>query len=448
MAVKGLPSLMGNSQIPVFATADVTNPFLLHSEVPKGPYGAKSPSKIAISVKYTLVQDDSQLPELMSAIAQADLVGFDTEFVAEDCYRPDLCLLQISTREHVFNVDPKGISDLKPLWGLLVEPSRTIVVHAGREEILFAYRATGQTFSRLFDVQLALGLLGGEFPASYGKLLQRLLGQSLSKGETRTDWRTRPLSTAQLEYAALDVLHLPQLYDSLKQQLVHAGRSEWLQAEVARRQKNLVAAQLLEGWPRISGVQSMHGRQLSVIRELWLWREHRAEQRNLPPRRVLRDDLIVELSRRGSADPKKIAHIRGLHFPGFQKFIPEIAEAIELGLTKPIPASPWVGTMKRPRPPALLQQFLTAAMSYLCRIHGIAPAIVGTSDDVGRLASYWLDPTTTPEPAEDEEESLILLEGWRGELVGKPLFEIFSGKKGMRVQDPLDEMPLSLCDLD
>lgn len=146
MAVKGLPSLMGNSQIPVFATADVTNPFLLHSEVPRGPCGAKSPSKIAISVKYTLVQDDSQLPELMSAITQADLVGFDTEFVAEDCYRPDLCLLQISTREHVFNVDPKGVSDLKPLWGLLVEPSRTIVVHAGREEILFVIQLLAELF--------------------------------------------------------------------------------------------------------------------------------------------------------------------------------------------------------------------------------------------------------------------------------------------------------------
>ena len=103
--------------------------------------------------------------------------------------------------------------------------------------------------------------------------------------------------------------------------------------------------------------------------------------------------------------------------------------------------------MKRPRPPALLQQFLTAAMSYLCRVHGIAPSIVGTSDDVGRLASYWLDPTTTPD-LDDEDEPLALLDGWRGELVGKPLYDIFSGRKAMRVQDPQDDMPLVLCDID
>ena len=398
-------------------------------------------------LNYTLVENDSQLPELLAAIEQSDLVGFDTEFVAEDCYKPDLCLLQISTRDHVFIVDPKSMSDLQPLWLLMVVPERTIVVHAGREEILFAYRATGSTFPKLFDVQLALGLLGGEFPASYGKLLQRLLGESLSKGETRTDWRKRPLSTAQLDYAALDVLHLPKLYDALKHQLTSIGREQWLTDEVERRQRNLIAAQLREGWPRIGGVQSMHGRQLSIVRALWLWRERRAEQRNMPARRVLRDDLIVELARRGTADPKKISPIRGLHFPGFQKFIPEIAEAIEAGLAAPIPVSPWSGAMKRPRPPALLQQFLTAAMSYLCRVHGIAPSIVGTSDDVGRLASYWLDPTTTPD-LDDEDEPLALLDGWRGELVGKPLYDIFSGRKAMRVQDPQDDMPLVLCDID
>ena len=402
---------------------------------------------MAVRVNYTLIENDSQLPQLLAAIAQSELVGFDTEFVAEDCYKPDLCLLQISTRTEVFIVDPKAMSDLQPLWLLLVDPERTMVVHAGREEILFAYRATGSTFPKLFDVQLALGMLGGEFPASYGKLLQRLLGESLSKGETRTDWRKRPLSTAQLDYAALDVLHLPQLYDALKQQLKAAGREQWLTDEVARRQRNLIAAQMREGWPRIGGVQSMHGRQLSIVRELWLWRERRAEQRNMPARRVLRDDLIVELARRGTSDPKKISPIRGLHFPGFQKFIPEIAEAIEIGLTSPVPPSPWSGAMKRPRPPALLQQFLTAAMSYMCRVHGIAPAIVGTSDDVGRLASYWLDPATTPE-ADDEEEPLALLEGWRGELVGKPLYDIFTGRKAMRVQDPQDDMPLVLCDID
>jgi len=241
-------------------------------------------------VNYRLVSTIDDLPELVAAIESADLVGMDTEFIAEDCYRPDLCLLQISTRSDVFIVDPRAIDDLSPIWQLFVDGGRTVVVHAGREEILFAYRSTGQSISTLFDVQLALGLLGGEFPASYGKLLQRILGETVAKGETRTDWRKRPLSSAQLDYAALDVLHLPQLHDALRDELAKLGRLEWLEDELIRRQANLIETQIQEGWHRMSGVQSLYGNQLGIVRELWTWRDQRAAQKNMPARRVLRDD--------------------------------------------------------------------------------------------------------------------------------------------------------------
>lgn len=381
----------------------------------------------------------------MAAIESADLVGMDTEFVAEDCYRPDLCLLQVSTRSEVFIVDPLAIDDLAPVWQLFADEERTVIVHAGREEVLFAYRSTEKPIPKLFDVQFALGLLGGEFPASYGKLLQRVLGESVAKGETRTDWRKRPLSAAQLDYAALDVLHLPQLYDSLSAELDKLGRLQWLQDEMLRRQANLIETQLQEGWHRISGVHSLHGKQLGIVRELWLWRDQRAEHKNMPARRVLRDDLIIELAKRGSADEKKISHIRGLHHPGFQRFIPEIAQCIARGLRAQTPDHIGPNSGKLARPPALLQQFLTAAMSYLCRNHNISPTIVGTSDDVGRLASYWMNGASADE---SDPEYPQLLRGWRGELVGRPLYDIYSGKLALRVQDPQDDMPLSLCEVD
>ena len=395
-------------------------------------------------VKYSLINTAEQLPELLQAIRAADLVGMDTEFVAEDCYRPDLCLLQISTREAVYIVDPHAVTELSDVWNLLVDGQRTVVVHAGREEILFAYRATGRSIGKLFDVQFALGLLGGEFPASYAKLLQRLLGENVAKGETRTDWRKRPLTRAQLDYAALDVLHLPELYDALAGHLHEAGRFEWLVDELSRRQSSLIDTEDQEGWYRMSGVQSLHGRQLGIVRELWLWRDQRARNRNLPARRVLRDDLIVELAKRGSTDATKIAHIRGLHHAGLQRFLPEIADCVARGQAASVPRAPWMVHAKRPRPPALLQQFLTAAMAFLCRNHGIAPAIVGSSDDVGKLASYWLGGEAL-DAADPEYPNL--LRGWRAEFVGHPLYDIFSGRKALRVADPGDDMPLLLCDV-
>lgn len=381
---------------------------------------------------------------MLQAIGSSSQIGFDTEFVAEDCYQPDLCLIQLSTPDEVFIVDPKSCPGIDDVWQNLIQPDKQVIVHAGREEMLFVYRATGERIPNLFDVQVALGLLGGEYPASYGKLLQRILGENVAKGETRTDWRKRPLTAAQLDYAALDVLHLPRLLEALTEQLNEHGRLGWLNDELTRRQSALIQSQQQEGWFRMSGVQSLHGKQLGVVRELWRWRDQRASSKNMPARRVLRDDLIIELARRGSPDTKKISQIRGLHHSGFQRFLPEIADCIRAGTTGPVPETPWAGQSKRPRPPALLQQFLTASMSYLCRSNQIAPAIVGTSDDVGKLASYWL---MGAKLEEDDPDFPNLLRGWRAEFVGEPLHDIYTGRKALKVQDPRQDMPLALCDL-
>lgn len=395
------------------------------------------------TVDYKLIETDEQLPELMEAMERATVMGLDTEFVAEDCYRPELCLIQISTPDQVFVVDPISISQTDTIWKQLLNDKHTVVVHAGREEFLFGYRALGQP-CKMFDVQVALGMLGGEFPASYGKLLQRVLGVTAPKGETRTDWRKRPLTAAQLDYAALDVLHLPELYNKMSAELAILGRVQWLENEIEQRQQLLIRSEQSEGWWKISGAQTLYGKQLAIARELWSWRNQRAQMKNMPARRVLRDDLIIELAKRGSSDPKRIAHLRGLHHPGFQRFIPEIAECIERGLQGDVPSAPWTSVTKLPRPPVLLQQFLTASTAYLCRRDNISPAIVATTDDVGRLASFWL--AKQPLEASDPEYP-NLLKGWRAEMVGKPLFEIFSGKRTLWVQNPADEMPLALCDV-
>ncbi|MEC8555776.1 MAG: HRDC domain-containing protein [Planctomycetota bacterium] len=394
-------------------------------------------------MEYTEVNQDDQLGEMIEVIAKSNLVGFDTEFVAEDCYQPDLCLLQLSTRDRIFIFDPKAFDQVDDLWSLLTDGGRTVIVHAGREETLFVQRATGKSMPKMFDVQVAVGFLGGEYPASYGKLLQRFLNINVRKGETRTDWRKRPLTRAQLDYAALDVLHLPELYDILRARLEETGRLGWLNYELTGRQQALVEFTRQESWYRISGVQSLQGQQLAIVRELWKWREERAQTKNMPARRVLRDDLIVELAKRGYSDKKQISQIRGLHHSGFQRFLPDIAQCVRNGGKTEVPETPWGGRLKRLRPPALLQQFLTAAMSFLCRNNEIAPAIVGTSDDVGRLASYWLAGRQLDEEHDDYPN---LLRGWRKDFVGDPLHEIFLGKRALRVADPSSDMPLSLCD--
>src|SRR5690606_1360923 len=143
----------------------------------------------------------SHLVEFCDKISSESAIGFDTEFVSEDRYRPELCLVQVAAGEHLAIIDPYPVGDTQPFWDLLATPGRTVIAHAAREEIRFAYRFTGKPIAGLFDTQLAAGFVGIEYPASLGTLVQRLVGTTLAKGETRTNWRHRPLTRDQLAYA-------------------------------------------------------------------------------------------------------------------------------------------------------------------------------------------------------------------------------------------------------
>ena len=151
-------------------------------------------------------------------------------------------------------------------------------------------------------------------PAS-ARWSQKILGQSSAKHETRTDWRQRPLSKRQIEYALEDALHLQPLCDRLQARLGELGRLAWMDEEMADWKEELRRAVPQERWRRVSGNAGLDARSLAIVRELWKWREAEARRRDQPARRVLRDDLIVELARRQTADveadPRRAGHGAG-----------------------------------------------------------------------------------------------------------------------------------------
>src|SRR5438067_1301632 len=184
-------------------------------------------------VQYDFITSDQHLRDYCQAIAAAPVVAFDTEFVSEHSYQPELCLIQLAAEGRLAIVDPLEVQDLSPLWELLTAPERETLVHAGREEYRFLLRHAGRPPARWFDVQIAAGLIGMEYPASYGTLSARLLGKTISKDETRTDWRRRPLTERQLEYALLDVADLEAIRDVLHSRLNELGRTAWVASELA-----------------------------------------------------------------------------------------------------------------------------------------------------------------------------------------------------------------------
>ena len=390
-------------------------------------------------MNYDYLSTDEALREFCTAAAEAPVVAFDTEFVAEDRYFPELCLVQVAAGEQLAVIDPLAITDLTPFWELLAQPGHTAVVHAGREEFRFCRRASGQRPSGWFDTQIAAGLMGMDFPASYATLIQRYLGKSVGKGETRTNWRRRPLSKRQLDYAVQDVVHLRPLFETITRRLERLGRQSWLAEELADWQNRLEEEERTERWRRVSGITGLSSRQLAILHELWRWRDARARSQDVPARQVLRDDLMVELARRGSADPHQIRAVRGMDWRKQQRAIPELAQCIRQGLDLPDDACPETGR-KSARPEFnVLGQFLATAVGSIARSAQVAPGLVGSVQDVRDLIAHHLGWEMRHPP--------VLARGWRREVVGDAVSQLLDGKLAIRITEPHSQQPLSFVSL-
>lgn len=390
--------------------------------------------------RYEYLSTRSQLEDFCGQIAGAPSLALDTEFVSEDTYRPQLCLVQVAVGPRLAVIDPLAIEDLTPFWQLLVAQGHETVVHAGRHEFQFCTAATGKRPAGWFDVQLAAGFVGLEYPAAYGTLIARLLGRSLPKAETRTNWRHRPLSPRQLEYAVQDVVFLEPIRDKLREEIEKLRRQEWLQEELERWQQQAAAGDHSEGWQRLPGLSGLAPRQLAIVRELWRWREEQAEARNCPPRRVLRDDLLVELARRQTNLLSHIRAVRGLEHRHLQRHLPEISERIRRARALDESACPQpVRRSNQAGPPLnLLGQFLSAALASVCQSAALAPALVGTAQDVRDLIAYRLGL-----PGRDDQAIPALARGWRIQVVGQVIEDLLAGRLAVRVRDPLAENPLA-----
>lgn len=381
------------------------------------------------------------LSDLCRELTDARRIAFDTEFVSEDTYRPELCLIQVATDTGLAVIDPYPVGDTTEFWKAIARVGHETVVHAGREEVSFCLDATGDAPANLFDVQLAAGLVGLEYPAGYGSLMSKLLGKTVHKRETRTDWRRRPLTAHQIEYALDDVRDLAALRDTLYERLERLGRLDWLRDETAAWLDELRAFRSRDRWRRVAGSSNLSGRDLAVVREIWRWREREAERRNWPPRRILRDDLIVELAKRRTADPKQIRAVRGMERGDLQRILPGLCEAIQTGMEASTADLPRAARRESNPHLNMVAQFLSSALTSICRSAQVAPNIVGTAQDVRDFIDYRLG-------ERDLDGLPALAQGWRAEVVGHLLDELLAGKTAIRIADPRSDKPLTFEPVD
>lgn len=386
-------------------------------------------------MSHLTITSDEHLAEFCTELAGQPWIAFDTEFVSERTYRPVLCLVQVATESAVAVIDALAVEDMTPFWEVVSAEGHETIVHAGRGEIEFCIRAVGRQPVDLFDVQIAAGLVGIEYPASYRTLLVKLLDEKPNKDETRTDWRRRPLSERQIRYAVDDVRHLVALRNAIAARLDELGRREWLREEMGVWQEEVQHALAHDRWRRVSGNSGLDRKSLAIVRELWRWREKEAERRDCSPRRVLRDDLLVELAKRQTSDVKRIRAVRGLERGDLKRLLPAISRHIDAALSTP--EEEWPEKPRHAPMPQLsvLGQFFFSALGSICRQLHLAPGLVGNPTDVRELIAYRTSGRHRQRPPR-------LACGWRAEVIGRTFDDLLSGKLSIRIDDPLSEHPL------
>jgi len=363
--------------------------------------------------------------------------GFDTEFVGEDSYHPLLCLVQVATTDRLILIDPLTAGPLDVFWQLVVDPKIQVIVHAGREEVRLCHLWTGARPGNLFDLQIAAGLVGLNYPIGHGTLVNQLLHIRLSKAETLTEWRNRPLSDDQIRYAFDDVRYLLPLWERLTERLERLGRVDWAQEEFARL--GAIAAPdepAGERWRKLRGLNALDRKRLAIARELFAWREKKAAQTNRPVRSLIRDDLVVEIAKRNSSHERDLAVIRGLH----KRDLAEICEIIERA--RSLPAEQWPQLVDRDQDPPSVQWvagLLMAALGDLCARSHVAQSLVASSQDVKQLVrSRFLN--------QDMPAEVLLGRGWRASHFLPNLLSLLEGRRAIRVDDIKADTPFAYED--
>jgi ribonuclease D len=255
------------------------------------------------------IDRDGELSKLARQLESEACLGVDTEFLRERTFFPKLCLLQISAGAGIWCIDTLRL-DLAPLVPVLTAAATRKVIHAARQDLEAFYLTTKQIISPVFDTQIAAGCIGLKPQIGYAELANLLIGVTVSKGQTRTDWSKRPLSPEQLDYAADDVLHLGPVADRLSERLRELGREHWVREDcLALEQAELYEPNPALAWERLRGLAQLEPKPRSRAKAIAVWRERIARDRDLPRSWILTDSAIFELAH---AQPKTIAALRAV----------------------------------------------------------------------------------------------------------------------------------------
>ena len=374
---------------------------------------------------HDLVTTTEALAELCDRWAQSPFIAVDTEFMRENTYWPDLCLIQVADEQDAAAIDPKADGlDLQPLLNLLTDNEDVLkVVHAGGQDIEIICNLTGKTPHPMFDTQIAAMALGQGEQVGYSNLVDSWLGIQLDKGARFTDWARRPLDQRQIDYAIGDVTHLAAIFPQMLEKLRTTGRGVWLNDEMERiADPSNYVTDPQTAWKRVK-VSSRKPEVLGRLKALAAWREVEARGKNIPRGRIMKDETLADVAMHPPRHQQELSRVRGLSASWAGNDIGgRLMDAI--AAAKPLSAEEMPSRDDRKpglgKEGALVADLLKLLLKIRARDIDVAPRLLARSDELDMLAA-------------GQKSGLAVLESWRFEQFGQDALDLVEGRLAFAV---------------
>ena len=375
--------------------------------------------------RHTLIDNDTSLKDFAESHEHTEWLCFDTEFIGERRFITTICLIQVTSSDGNFLIDPLKCKNLQPFLNLLTNERIIKVTHAGSNDNRLFYSHFGVVPKNTFDTQIAAGFVGYKYPVAFNKLVESELGIRLSKGYTVTDWEKRPFKKKQLMYALDDVIYLYDLWKKLEDKLKTLGRLDWAVEEF----KQLEDPQTYEQDPFKEALQSniikslRPKEQLFLIR-LFLWRTGEARRRDHSKEMVLPSKYINSIVRAIHSGLDDLKNNRRLPDKLIGRFGPTFIEMYD----RPVNDGEKAILEKLPHDNSdnpkqdILMEMLDLLVRYKCLEEGVSPQLVlprGALKKMKNDKDYF-------------EESIEI--GWRQKFLGAEIASWFKNRRQLKIE--------------
>ena len=371
-----------------------------------------------------LLNDTDSLAQLCARLATEPFITIDTEFLRETTFWPQLCLVQVAGEDEFALIDPlvEGL-DLAPLFELLDNENVRKVFHAGRQDIEIFHYLSGRIPQNVFDTQIAAMVCGYGDQVGYDQIVRQTVGATIDKSHRFTDWSRRPLNDAQLAYAAADVTHLRHVYLHLAGILEKKNRSSWVAEEMAALlDPKTYSVAPEDAWERLK-LRARKPIEFAALKAVAQWREEVAQARDVPRRRILKDDALYELAQQRPLSLEALGRMRavprGFEKQPYAKGLIEALQGVSALAIDELPALP--KSKRNPESAPAIAELLKVALKLVAEREGVAPRIIANAEDLETIAIHG-------------DVDVKAMHGWRRELFGDMALQIRSGQMALGVR--------------